>query len=132
MGSEMCIRDRNYLEGYERYAFEELDYNETSALPVTLDAHNQMMWGLKAKAEEAPSVFEATILLRDACAYTYFWETGQRGADCCALKMSDFMYEDIESTSACWNDIVTRQLDLGKLVVVESSGEQRHGGRATP
>ena len=42
---------------------------------MTLDAHNQMMWGLKGKAVEAPSVFEATILLRDGCAFAYLWET---------------------------------------------------------
>ena len=88
---------------------------------MTLDAYNQLMWGLKGKAAEAPSVFEAAILLRDACAFAYLWETGQRGAELCVLKVTDFMYEDIECTP-CGDDIVTRQLDPRKRVVVERSG----------
>ena len=34
-----------YLAGYERYVFDELDYNKTGAVPVTHEVHYRLVEG---------------------------------------------------------------------------------------
>ena len=121
-----------YLAGYERYAFDELDYSKTRVVPVTQEVHYRLIESLRAKADEADDAWEVATLLRDACAFAFLWETGHRGNECVKLRTTDFTYENTECTE-CWPDIVSKQLNAQWRVVVECSGgakmrKTRHPG----
>ena len=109
-----------YLKGYDSHAFHDHDYSSSGAVPVDAGQHGALMRHLLAKAGASASAYERALSLRDACAFAYLWETGQRGKECCRLRLKDFCYAD-KLCSDAWADIRAGALPRDRTVLVECS-----------
>ena len=121
-----------YLKGYDAYAFHENDYSSSGAVPVDLAQHGALMRHLLARAASATDSCAKALILRDACAFAYLWETGQRGKEGCRLRTADFCYDD-KLCSSLWGDIVAGAIPADRRVLVECSAgtktrQTRHPG----
>ena len=123
---------RLYLKGYEAHAFHELGYSSSGAVPVDLEQHGALMQHLLHQAGRSGDDYGRALLLRDACAFAYLWETGQRGKECCQLKISDFSYPGKQCRDA-WGDLRSGAVAPRQRVLVECSAgtktrKTRHPG----
>lgn len=122
----------DYLKGYDRYAFEHLEYESSGAVPLSLEKYWQLIEYLtdQAGAEDCP--YRACMLLRDATAFAALWECGQRVKEVGHLVVSDFCYQNTQCTAA-WEDICSETVDPDIPVLLESShgtktAMERHPG----
>ena len=99
---------------------ERLLQQRAGAVPVDADQHCALMRHLLASAEAGGSAYERALSLRDACAFAYLWETGQRGKECCQLSPADFCYAD-KGCSCAWDDIRAGTLPEARRLLVECS-----------
>ena len=110
----------NFLRGYDVYCFRVHDYSASGAVPLTLSKYLALRSHLEQQAQAATDLGLRATLLRDLCAFSYLWETGQRGKECCTLVLSDFRYQDLRCTGA-WPDLLTGSLSQPEPLLVEGS-----------
>ena len=111
---------RLYLKGYDSHAFQELGYSSSGAVPVDAGQHGALVRHLLARAASGCSGYDKAMYLRDASAFAYLWETGQRGKECCQLKIRDFCYDD-KLCSDAWADLAAGTTAPGRRLLVECS-----------
>ena len=109
-----------YIKGYDRYAFECLDYESSGAVPLTLDKYWQLIEYVTEGAANEVCPYQACMLLRDAAAFAALWEFGQRVEEVGHLVIGDFCYQNTQCTAA-WEDICLEKLDPDTPVLLESS-----------
>ena len=110
----------SFLKGYDVYCFRVLKHAVSGAVPLTFEKYCMLRNHLLQKVDQEGDPSLQITLLRDLCAFSYLWETGQRGKECCSLLLSDFTYQDVQCTAA-WNDLVAKTLDPNKVLLVEGS-----------
>ena len=121
-----------YVKGYDRYAFECLDYESSGAVPLTLGKYWQLIEHVTDRAESEACPYRACMLLRDATAFAALWECGQRVKEVGHLVVTDFCYQDTQCTAA-WEDICSGKVDSVTPVLLESShgtkiAKEKHPG----
>ena len=90
----------SFLKGYDVYCFRVLEHAVSGAVPLTFEKYCMLRDHLLQKVDREGDPGLQTTLLRDLCAFSYLWETGQRGKECCTLLLSDFKYQDVQCTAA--------------------------------
>ena len=109
-----------YLKGYDTHAFHGSGYSSSGAVPVDADQHGTLMRHLLEGAAGCSEPYARAMKLRDACAFAYLWETGQRGKECCCLRPTDFCYAD-KLCSGAWLDIRAGSVPSDQRLLVECS-----------
>ena len=110
----------SFLRGYDVYCFKVHAYSSSGAVPLTLPKYVALRGHLHGQAASVTDPSLRVTLLRDLCAFSYLWETGQRGKECCSLLLSDFRYQDLRCTEA-WPDLVSGALLKPEPLLVEGS-----------
>ena len=110
----------SFLKGYDLYSFRVLNHTVAGAVPLTFEKYCMLRDYLLQKVDTEGDPGKQVTLLRDLCAFSYLWETGQRGKECCSLLLSDFKYQDLQCTEA-WADILSQTLSSEKNLLVEGS-----------
>ena len=80
---------RSLCHGYQRISYAD-GYSEVSAVPMELSKHEQLLAYLDRKVMTIRDPIEMLLALRDACIFSYLWQSAMRGADVGRLTLSCF------------------------------------------